>query len=66
LCFSNFLIIQTNEINLNIQVFIHKLKELLGGGFGGKPDFAQAGGPNSDKLEEAMGTLKELVKEGIK
>jgi len=60
------IIARTSNVDLDLRKIIKKPAELLGGGFGGKPDFAQAGGPNSDKLEEAMDAVKELVKEGIK
>ena len=39
-------------------------KAIQGGG-GGRPDLAQAGGRRADKLEEALGLVPDLVKEGL-
>lgn len=52
--------------DLNLNELIKKPAKLLGGGSGGKPDFAQAGGPNGDKLEEALEAAKAKVKKRIK
>ena len=40
---------------------IKELAPIVGGGGGGKPDMAQAGGQNPAKLDEAMARAKELV-----
>ncbi|MDJ0852604.1 MAG: alanine--tRNA ligase [Myxococcota bacterium] len=37
---------------------------VVGGKGGGRPDFAQAGGPDASKLDEAFARLEELVGEG--
>ena len=34
----------------------------LGGGGGGKPDMAQAGGPDASKLDEAVAAAVETIK----
>jgi alanyl-tRNA synthetase len=34
---------------------------VVGGNGGGRPDFAQAGGPDPSKLVEAVGKVYELV-----
>ena len=36
----------------------------LGGGGGGKPDLAQGGGPNVEKLDEALQAGKEAMRAG--
>ena len=36
-------------------------KLLVEKGGGGRPDFAQAGGVNKDKIEDAFKSLKDLV-----
>ncbi|MBO8160360.1 MAG: alanine--tRNA ligase [Thermosipho sp. (in: Bacteria)] len=40
-----------------------ELAKELGGGGGGRPDFAQAGGKNPEKIEVAIKKLKEILKE---
>jgi alanyl-tRNA synthetase len=36
----------------------------LGGGGGGKPDLAQGGGPNVEKLDEALQAGREAMRAG--
>ncbi|HEY1236483.1 MAG TPA: alanine--tRNA ligase [Candidatus Binatia bacterium] len=40
---------------------IKELAAMLGGGGGGRPDFAQAGGKDSDKITDALRRAEELV-----
>ena len=40
---------------------VRKIARVTGGGGGGKPNLAQAGGKDKDKLDEALGLVKELV-----
>jgi len=35
--------------------------KIAGGGGGGRPDFAQAGGKNPERLDDALAKVKELV-----
>jgi alanyl-tRNA synthetase len=42
---------------------IKKVAELVGGSGGGRPDFAQAGGKDSEKLEEALKNVYNIVAE---
>jgi alanyl-tRNA synthetase len=42
---------------------IKKVAELVGGSGGGRPDFAQAGGKDSEKLEEALQNVYNIVAE---
>ena len=42
---------------------VKEVAEVLGGtGGGGRKDFAQAGGVNKDKIEEAFKTLRKKIK----
>lgn len=41
--------------------WIKKVAPLVGGGGGGKPDMAQAGGKNPEKIEEALATAPTLL-----
>ena len=40
---------------------IREVAKIAGGGGGGRPDFAQAGGKNPERLDEALAKAKELV-----
>ena len=40
---------------------IREVAKIAGGGGGGRPDFAQAGGKNQERLDEALAKAKELV-----
>ncbi len=42
---------------------ISKLAAIVGGGGGGRPDMAQAGGPNPENLDEAMKAVVDIVAE---
>jgi len=41
---------------------IGEIARIAGGGGGGRPDMAQAGGKNPGKLREALAAAEELVK----
>ena len=40
---------------------IREVAKTCGGGGGGKPDSAQAGGKDASKIEEALAKVKELI-----
>ncbi len=40
---------------------VREVAKIAGGGGGGRPDFAQAGGKNAERLEEALAKVKDLV-----
>jgi alanyl-tRNA synthetase len=42
---------------------INKLAAIVGGGGGGRPDMAQAGGPNPENLDNAMKAVVDIVAE---
>jgi alanyl-tRNA synthetase len=44
------------NLTQNMGALLSEACQILGGRGGGKPDMAQGGGPNIDKLEEAIGT----------
>jgi alanyl-tRNA synthetase len=43
---------------------IKQIAPIVGGGGGGRPDFAQAGGKDSSRLEEALQKVYELIEKG--
>lgn len=45
--------------------FIGTIAKICGGGGGGRPNLAQAGGKDASKLKEALLTAKEQLKEGL-
>ncbi|MBN2882582.1 MAG: alanine--tRNA ligase, partial [Clostridia bacterium] len=45
---------------------IGEAAKITGGGGGGRPDMAQAGGKDSDKIEEALERARNLIKEALK
>jgi alanyl-tRNA synthetase len=45
----------------NANELIKKIALHIGGTGGGRPDFAQAGGTDSKKLEEALKALDDLI-----
>ena len=45
--------------------FIGAIAKLCGGGGGGRPNFAQAGGRDASKLAEALETAKAQLKETL-
>ncbi len=49
--------------NLHAGNLIRQLAEIVGGGGGGRPDMAQAGGRNAAKLPTALGAVPDLVRE---
>ncbi len=44
---------------------INRVAEIVGGRGGGRDDFAQAGGPKGDKIDEALNTLYKIVEEMV-
>lgn len=51
--------------NLKAGALVGKLGRLVGGGGGGQPNLATAGGKNPEKLSEALSSVKEIVKESL-
>lgn len=49
------------QSNVNAGAIAKSAAAVLGGGGGGKADFAQAGGPNTSKLEEALKVAKDQI-----
>ena len=44
---------------------VKEVAAVTGGGGGGRPDMAQAGGKDASRLDEALGRAKELAREGL-
>jgi len=54
------------EKGLHAGNMVRDAARVMGGGGGGQPEMAQAGGRQADKLGEALGRVAELVKESTK
>ena len=54
---------QDLQKRLHAGKIIKKVAELVGGSGGGRPDFAQAGGKDVEKLEQALGNVYNIVAE---
>jgi alanyl-tRNA synthetase len=52
--------------NLHAGNLVREAAKLMGGGGGGRPTMAQAGGKDSDKLAEALASVPEWVKHNLK
>jgi alanyl-tRNA synthetase len=53
----------SKETPIHAGNWIKAVAPILGGGGGGRPDFAQAGGKDPSKLSEAMGAARAFVSE---
>ncbi len=59
-------IARSGDIDLDCGVIAREIGDTLGGGGGGKPEVAQAGGPNVEALDDAFEQALTLVKEQLK
>jgi alanyl-tRNA synthetase len=60
----NFVAMVTPDLvarGLSAGDIIKQVAKVAGGGGGGKPDVAQAGGKDKAKLDEALGVVKEII-----
>ena len=51
---------------LNSGAVVKQVAKIMGGGGGGRPDMAQAGGKDADKIEEAMEKAWSIIESLIK
>ncbi|MGB9914937.1 MAG: alanine--tRNA ligase [Candidatus Bathyarchaeales archaeon] len=54
------------EKGVNAGEIVRAAASIIGGGGGGKPNFAQGGGTQPEKLQEAVKTAKEIIKKQLK
>jgi alanyl-tRNA synthetase len=54
------------DVLIDCSKIAQKITKIIGGSSGGKQDFAQGGGPNEDRLEEAINEGKKEVVEALK
>ena len=53
------------DVNIDCRPLIADALKIVSGSGGGKPDFAQGGGPDAGKLEQAMDSLVDAVKKAL-
>ena len=53
------------DAGLHAGNIVKEAAQIMGGGGGGRPDMAQAGGRDPDKLDEALRATPELVRRGL-
>jgi alanyl-tRNA synthetase len=56
------IVVRTPDVNINCVNVLKVACEVIGGRGGGKPDFAQGGGPERAKVPEAIETAKKKIK----
>jgi len=64
----NFIATATKDVlakGVHCGNLIKEVAKIAGGGGGGRPDMAQAGGKNPDKIEDALAAAKEILKDQL-
>jgi alanyl-tRNA synthetase len=55
-------VVGSSAAHFDMSALIKEIAPIIGGSGGGRKDFAQAGGNNPAKLEEALAKLREIIK----
>jgi alanyl-tRNA synthetase len=56
---------RSKDVDIDCREIVKESARSMGGSGGGKSDMAQGGGPNADKIEEAIDLAKKMVKEKL-
>jgi alanyl-tRNA synthetase len=56
---------RSTDVDLDCKTLVSAALRLVGGSGGGKADFAQGGGPDASRIEEALDSALESVKEAL-
>ena len=56
----------SEDVDIDLRLFAVELGKILGGSGGGKPRLTQCGGPNKDKIHDALQRAKELTIQKMK
>ncbi|MEF8878943.1 MAG: alanine--tRNA ligase [Candidatus Thermoplasmatota archaeon] len=56
----------SEEVDIDLREITKPVGDILGGGGGGKPDMVQCGGPNIDRIDEALEKAKQLTEKLLK
>jgi len=57
--------IASENVNIDLREIAPEIGKILGGSGGGKPKMTQCGGPNKDKINEALSIAKKLTKKKL-
>ncbi|WP_336342872.1 alanine--tRNA ligase [Halalkalicoccus ordinarius] len=60
---AQFVVAVPEGVPINAGEVVGRLAAQVGGGGGGPPDFAQGGGPNAEKLDEAIASAPEILRQ---
>ena len=60
----NLVCASTDEVNKKVPAgnLIREVAKIVGGGGGGRPDMAQAGGKKPDKLDDALNAVEDIIR----
>jgi len=62
---AKMVVARSPDLKIDCRPLIKEAMSIVGGSGGGKPDFAQGGGPDASKLETAIDKVVELVKSSL-
>ncbi len=57
---------RSKDVPLDVSPFVKEAAALLGGKGGGKPDFAQGGGPEVDKMPDALRKAASMIRQALR
>ncbi|NYT12621.1 MAG: alanine--tRNA ligase [Methanomassiliicoccales archaeon] len=60
------LVSRSLDLDLDSRLVLREINKLVGGGGGGKPDFAQGGGADPGSMQEAMAKIEEIIRDMMK
>ena len=52
----------SENVNIDLREIVIEIGKILGGGGGGKPKMTQCGGPNKNRVDEALEKAKQQTK----
>jgi alanyl-tRNA synthetase len=60
------LVSRSQDLDLDSRLVLREINKLVGGGGGGKPDFAQGGGADPGRMQEAMAKIEGIIRDMMK
>jgi alanyl-tRNA synthetase len=63
---AKIVVARSADVDVNCRPLLGDAMRIVGGSGGGKPDFAQGGGPDADKLEQAVDDVVSAVRKALK